>query len=119
MSESGGLKLTQLWENASPTSSFAPQTITVDFTGYAYILIFFYIYSSSKYNGSPVVTKVGESGVMNSGHPDGTASYCGRRDFSTTISTITFTNGLEAKNGNGAGISNSMYVPYLIYGFNL
>lgn len=36
-----GLKLDLLWENASPTSAFGQQTISLDFSHYELILIYF------------------------------------------------------------------------------
>ena len=34
-----GVRMTKLWENASPTSNFAAQTITLDLSGYDGVLI--------------------------------------------------------------------------------
>ena len=40
LSESGGVKLTKLWENASPTSTFAAQTINVSADYETYLIDF-------------------------------------------------------------------------------
>lgn len=39
LSESGGLKLTKLWKNASPGSDFGEQTITIDLSAYQYVML--------------------------------------------------------------------------------
>lgn len=38
-SSGGGLSLTLLWENSSPSSNFGAQTISIDLSGYTLVLI--------------------------------------------------------------------------------
>lgn len=40
-SENSGVKMTRLWTNASPSSSFAAQTIQGDFSGYDFFIVAF------------------------------------------------------------------------------
>jgi hypothetical protein len=38
-SDNAGMEMTLLWENAKPTSTFAAQTVEIDFTGYEMCMI--------------------------------------------------------------------------------
>lgn len=42
LSNLGGISIKKLWENASPTSSFASQTLSLDIAPYDFLLIFHY-----------------------------------------------------------------------------
>lgn len=60
----GGISLTKLWENASPKSAFANQTISVNLSGYDLIIIIGNTDTRSNTRlVPPVVTKVGLGGI--------------------------------------------------------
>lgn len=56
----GGLSMKLLWENASPNSTFAGQTISLDLTPYDYIEIEAQNYASKNLNNATYKAKVGE-----------------------------------------------------------
>lgn len=56
----GGLSMDLLWENASPNSTFAGQTISLDLTPYDYIEIETQNYASKNLNNATYKAKVGE-----------------------------------------------------------
>lgn len=58
-----GLKMDLLWENASPTSSFATQTITLNTEDYKYFLLEYMFSSSSPIVRTPftIINRVGTS----------------------------------------------------------
>lgn len=112
-----GYKL--LWTNASPTSSFEAQTISLDLSGYQAVLIYFNTYTgSAAYAGyySSTIAKVGQAGVQSDNGETG--SYMTNRGF------IVNTNGIEFKLAYYAGSygtksvswSSNCLVPCEIYG---
>lgn len=111
------LSMTALWTNASPSSSFTPQSITVSGSGY----LFYYIVFTGTANGSYVGlastwVKVGDTGsalgrdlVKSSSAPNGDVRF--RAITETSATKVTF-----GKGYNGTTESNDRMVPYIIYG---
>ena len=60
LSESGGVYMKVLWENPSPTSSFAKQTLTIDLSEYDYVWISYYVSPDSGGLTQSQFGKVGE-----------------------------------------------------------
>ena len=60
----GGVSMKSLWTNASPTSDFAAQTISLNLSGYKYVLVR-YLYSKDYQNEDQIaVVKVGRSAYL-------------------------------------------------------
>ena len=60
----GGVSMKSLWINASPTSDFATQTISLNLSGYEYVLVR-YLYSTDYQSDDQIaVFKVGRAGYL-------------------------------------------------------
>ena len=108
-----GLRMDLLWENDAPGSSFAAQTVTVDLSGYAQVMIV-PIFSNSNQNPSPpVVAPVDDGTVLGLVVGSGTNNNVGSRTATIDLSApgITFAGGRYGGNNN-----NAYCVPMWIYG---
>lgn len=56
----GGLQMVLLWENASPTSAFAAQTVSLDLSGYEAV----FIVATAKFTPGDGVATTGEAGWL-------------------------------------------------------
>ena len=116
----GGLEMVKLWENASPTSEFAAQTINVDLSGYDMVAI------SVSYNttGGAAGSELNISKLIPNAR---TLMCCVCRYMSTTFNliepfrelaipadkkTITFADGYSVSNSK----DNEKVIPLAIYG---
>lgn len=81
----GGMSLTKLWENASWTSAFSDQKITLDLSGYDYVMIIFNYSTSSNTRMIPPIFSPVENGggIINNAEGD-------RRYFTNTSTFINF-----------------------------
>lgn len=98
-----------LWENASPTSSFAAQTLNISLTNYDLVLCVFR--NGSENDNASVIIPVGVDGVLIVPHESGSGGNK-YRTFSPTTSGIAIGDG---KTG-GTGTVNTNNIPRLIYG---
>lgn len=105
----GGMKATKLWQNASPTSDFTAQTISLDLSGYDAVEI---VYR----------TVTDDDGHLSTGMiPKGLS---GRMWYMTTSERVLHraftvkTNGVEFKAATNTGSvpATKVCVPYIIYG---
>lgn len=118
----GGLSLKQLWENASPTSQFPAQTVSLDLTEYPYLVIMF-ARSSEEISTNGFWGELFEKGVP--GYVSGYYSINGSghirnayRRFTISNTGVTFEVG-KLKDGYTDEAEVSMpqaYVPYKIFG---
>ena len=99
-----------LWTNASPSSSFDAQTISLDLSGYT--LLLFLANIGTWGGGVSAISAVGNSAVMTTAH-DGTLE----RVFYTSTTAITIDDGYiyASYNGNRTK-SNTALIPTAIYG---
>ena len=102
---------TLLWTNASPTSEFAAQTISLNLSGYDAVEIQF----------TGVLTKclVGrDAQAIYLGATETTSySILRSRIYAVTANGITFNNAVyKASNANTSNIANNMLIPIKIYG---
>ena len=99
-----------LWENASPTSDFAPQTISLDLSNYDAVLIDF-AFNNGNYiaQSNMSFTEVGRGGQGLYLWADTSKVY--HRSFTTSETGVAFTKGWAA-GSEGAGT----VVPIKIYG---
>ena len=102
----GNMRMTKLWENPNPSSSFPGQQIAISMDGYDLIFILFKNHTDSD-NMLNVITLNGQGVLMLSA-----ADVLFSRVFNT--STETFTNGFR-----GSTVDNTVCIPYQIYGINL
>lgn len=94
----GGISLTKLWENASPTSAFANQTLTLDLSSYDLVIILFNLDRNNR-SISPAIVPIG--------HP-GASSYGNNvRTFLVHTNDINF---------DSVSPSSAVMIPYVIYG---
>ena len=108
-----GAKFELLWENDTPGSAFAAQTIAVDLSGYAEVMVI-PIFSKSTQNPSPVViAPVIDGTVLTLLVGSGTYNNVGSRTATIDLSTP----GLVFAGGRYGGSNNNDYViPMYIYG---
>ena len=109
-----------LWSNASPTSNFAAQTVSLALSGYDAVEIEYYA-STSKAVLDVTKKKIGESSML-TGHlnPQSKKGYINllSRFISVTTSGIKFEVGFMKRTSDSSTASNnnSYCVPYKIYG---
>lgn len=111
-----GMKL--LWTNASPTSSFNSQTISLDLSSYQAVLIYFNTYAgSATYSGhySSTIAKVGQTGVQSDNGETG--AHMANRAFVVNTTGIEFKLAYYASAyGGSTNWSSNCLVPCQIYG---
>ena len=102
-----------LWENSNPTAEFAAQTISLDLTNYAGVLIEFnsandqlFLATKSYLSKSDII----KTDYFGAGHKSGTAG-AGGRNYSINDSGVTFTDAYWLNQ-----ISNNAMIPTKIYG---
>lgn len=114
-----GLKMDLLWANASPSSEFVPQTISLDLSNYKFVYINFLRLAPLEpvYNTS----KLSKINLNNEDNYDMTLMYYGTehgyifRHFKTTNNGIDFAQGTIGT-PLPSNINNNAMVPYQIYG---
>ena len=97
-----GLDMDLLWTNSAPTSSFSAQTIQLDLSGYALILI------TSENSVSFAENNVGSKSQITYSSTSGQIRH---RDFTVVTTGITFDAGY-----GGSSTDNTNCRPYKIYG---
>ena len=94
----GGISLTKLWENASPTSAFANQTLTLDLSSYDLVIILFNLDKNNR-SISPAIVPIGHPGASSHGNDV--------RTFLVHTNDINF---------DTASPNSTVMIPYVIYG---
>lgn len=106
----GGLKMDLLWVNASPASSFAAQSVTLDLTEYTHFLIFVSIKSSTGIEVYGICEKAGKYRI-------GAAGTTNRfRDATPSDGGIALSDGYNVTKYDSATVYNDEMVPTRIYG---
>ena len=98
-----------LWTNASPTSNFAAQTVSLDLSGYDLIMVSAMWSTGNQQIIQPVITTV-PSGDCRIDTTDTTAKNLDR-EFTVSTTGITFNSG-----NYGTSSAPSMCIPYKIWG---
>lgn len=114
----GGIQIKKLWENASPTSSFAAQTVSLDLSGYDRVAIT-YIASTLLSDSYSIDADVGKVTQMTALTSASNASVV----YVSRVATVTKT-GINFDYGYGKSIysttaaspGNSNVIPIAIYG---
>lgn len=102
-----------LWTNASPSSSFAAQTISLDLSEYDMIAVSSYYLASNSIETWSFCT-VGATGWMHH-----FVNYRQRRNITATTSSVIFGDGQEGAGGAEKGnliTNNNAMIPYKIFG---
>ena len=101
----------KLWTNPSPTSSFAPQTISIDLTNYDAVLIeaHNFRYDNSQYALSAVICLKGQTSFFLFGSASN--NRLGVRTFSVSDSGV-----VASEATYNATAQNEFGVPHEIYG---
>lgn len=111
------ISMTKLWENANPTSQFAPQTISLSKSGYDIIKILF-SYSDSEQGimaNIDIVNTTNKRGVA--GVFDDGLTYAARRIVVITSSGVQFLAAIGGNPGSSnPSTNNYMCIPAVIYG---
>lgn len=107
--------MTKLWENPSPTSAFAAQTIAVDLSGYDLTLIL------ANSGVSAIATNViGKSVYLNEAVAAANTEVITRRRLGTINNNgIAFNDAYRAGHSASGSVDNTLLVPYRIYGIKL
>lgn len=92
------IQIKTVWENASPTSAFANQTLTLDLLSYDLVIILFNLDSNSR-STSPAIVPIGHPGVSLYGN--------NVRGFLVHTNDINF---------DSVSPSSAVMIPYVIYG---
>lgn len=111
-------KWVKLWENASPSSAFAGQTISVDLSGYDLVAVCgLYATNNAVQTWSFVsVPPSAPSGEYRVGWLYHYVNYRQRRDVVVYTDGILFGNGNEAPFSGDLYTNNLVMIPYRIYG---
>lgn len=113
--------IVKIWENASPTSGFLPQTISLgDLNSYDKIVIIsrYYTEQAYGYSGAPVIIDVssGSKGrLMNFDNSGGSSWYLSSRSFNVNTDGVQFGGSYVTSNGTNSQ-NNSYSIPIVIYG---
>ena len=110
----GGVTITKLWQNASPTSSFEAQSINIsNLQTYSKILVRAR-YSTTSNDGFMAMY---DAAVGTTGSIVVSASYNGWRNFTLKSNGIQFDNAsYRPSYGSGANTDSAIFIPVEIYG---
>lgn len=110
-----GVQIELLWENASPTTAFAAQTISLDLNDYDEIRIDYRPFYD-KTNLKSETCKIGGSAILdlvmsNMGYVNASTVFVGFRGLSATTTSVTFNGGY-----NYSATDDRCCIPLAIYG---
>ena len=128
MSVGAGSRAKLLWTNPSfeSGSTFAPQTVSVDLSGYAFVMIEFLPFGQQWYDWTGKAMRlypVGSTGnlefmLLNQVQTTSVIE-CVSRLFYTSSSGVTFQNNVYTGDGGHINLRNDWGVPTKIYGIKL
>ena len=108
----GGIKIVKLWENASPTSSFAAQTVSLNLSGYDGV----FVTAKFQTNGTDVKASTGFIAKGLKGCilvTNGTTDSLRYRSFDVSETGVVFSAGKQISNSNE---TTGAAIPVYIYG---
>lgn len=110
--DENGFTMAKLWENASPTSTFAAQTISLDLSGYKAIIVYVYGKTDTTQMFPSLVVVGGDTVAVASGGATNRVRTC-----QATTTGVTFGSGLQYPTYGDTSTTNDAYnVPVAIYG---
>lgn len=105
----GGFTL--LWTNSAPSTSFSPQTVTLDLTPYNFLYISFRLGTESDGTKTSALITKDTKFVLIGPHMSGSGgNYF--RSVTATDTGVQFESGTKG----GVGVDNNINIPYQIYG---
>ena len=104
-----------LWENASPSSSFAAQTVSLDLSNYTFVIIGFR-WSDSANQISWHVCIVGETNKITRADLGATKVWVARRAVQVSATGVTFADADQGSSTSDPYTTNAELIPVLIYG---
>ena len=104
-----------LWENASPTSSFSAQTVSLDLSDYTFVIIGFR-WSESGDQINWQVCMVGETNKITRVDISSTTPWIARRSAQVSATGVTFTAADQGSTSTSPYTANGELIPALIYG---
>lgn len=123
-----GAQMDLLWENSSfeSGSTFAPQTVSINLSGYAFVMIEFLPFGQQWYDWTGKAMRlysVGSTGnlefmLLNQSFTNSIPEYVSRL-FYTSSSGVTFQNNVYSNGGSIISVRNDWGVPTKIYGIKL
>lgn len=110
----GGVKMDLLWTNPSPTSSFASQTVSIDLSNYAGVLIVCKQHKSVESYFNFLSLIVAESIRFLCG--SGKLAF---RNATVSSAGVVFTDGSYVNTYGTDAVNNDYVIPYQIYGIKM
>ena len=112
----GAIKMDLLWENASPNSEFAAQTLNIDFSEYEYAYISFKNDTDAYLRN--IFAKVGETTSALTGFTGHNGNYfiSTARGFTVNDTNILFEYGSGATSVSSCTLQNWAMIPQRVYG---
>lgn len=108
------IQVDTLWENASPTSSFAGQTVSVAYSGYSLLMVTFLRNTTATQKTTMVMLPVVDDYYdVLMFHMSGTTYKTARRIAQITSAGIVFTSGFVEGTSDA---TNNLVIPLAIYG---
>ena len=109
--QAGSMTVDLLWTNASPTASFAPQTLNINFSDYSMVLVVLKLVNSLDIYIDNISTKDGrQTRVVNGG------SVLMHRDYIVNNTSIEILAGYIVNSYGTDTADNNRLIPYQIYG---
>ena len=107
-----------LWENSSPTTAFAAQTISLDLTDYAGVIIDFFKSATENNLNTRIYVKKTDTAQFGGGFRIDSNSTIGASGRNVTIndSGVEFTDGAAGWSVTSVTTLNTDMIPYRIYG---
>lgn len=107
----GNVRMAKLWENPSPSASFAAGSVQLSSSDYDLLLI---LAGNSSTNDRKVPATIGNSGYLNFAENSGQSAVNEYRGYVASGTTVTFED--AKKNGT---TDNTKLIPLVIYGIKL
>lgn len=115
----GGISIVKLWENASPTSNFAKQTIDLDLSDYDFVEIVALSGNSLSNITHTIKTLIGMGGAFRTDINVSNSAITGiaLRSYTTKANGVTFNDATYKSGATGSpSINNNYLTPYILYG---
>lgn len=107
-------KWTLLWTNASPTSAYGAQTVSLDLSGYQMVAIVLNRGTGDATKNTTLVFVGSASKCIV--YQEANGLYPASRNATVSTTGVAFSMGFENGNSTAAGTSNSVGIPYQIFG---
>ena len=107
-------KWTLLWTNASPTSAYGEQTVSLNLSGYQMVAIVLNRAANDTTKNTTLVFVGSVSKCLV--YQEAYGLYVASRNVTVSTTGVAFSIGYDNGNSTAAGTSNSVAIPYSIYG---